>query len=236
MRLSTAAQYSLRVSLPDAKPTNAIDLDASDIDGTLHVQNGPGTVLENEGGQAGQAAVPAGGFGSYNKHAEPISVDVSDTAETRQASSSTRCRTQPSTGSADPTQSVDIDMPDADKNTQGSNRLAGSKGDAITVYGPRHIEGAEGGEASKVTAVIDRSMPFRLIIHFLGVTTKNMSQSQGQPRPRDQVCPGQQLGHPQVAQQAQGDTDDEGFQPPEKSSKRRQNKQNTGGKTKGTDR
>lgn len=115
-------------------------------------------------------------------------------------------------------------MPDAGKNPQASDIPTAISGDAITVYGPRHAEEAKGRYARKITAVLDRSMPFRLIIRFLGITMESTEESTEQPYPKEQIRPREQLDYPQAAQQAQGDTDDEGFQPREKSSKRKQNK------------
>lgn len=228
----TASQYALRASLPGAKPTNTIDFDTSDIDQNLRVTNSPGVVLETDGDQAGHVAVLAGGSRSDDRRTKLIGVQLSDADETPEASSYTFCRDQPSTAPGDPTGLVDINMPDADKHPQASDIPTGTSGDAVTVYGPRHAEEAEGRYARRVTAVIDRSMSFRLIIRFLGITLESTEKSKEQSCPKEQTHPKQQLSHPQIVQQAQGNTDDEGFQQPEKSSKRKQNQGNARGNSK----
>lgn len=140
------------------------------------------------------------------------------------------------TGAADPAEAaepIDVDMLDAGDVPQatGSTSAGASADTSVTVYGPRRADEDEGGEVKKINAVLDRSVPGRLMLRFLNVDMKGKGK-QAQGKTTDQQGSQAQAGQ---QQQQEEESDDEGFQGPGQQSqkKNKPKKKNTKGKGKG---
>lgn len=132
----------------------------------------------------------------------------------------------PGSSAAEP---ADLDIHDTDEAFQATSIIcaAGSFNAAVTIYGPRRAGEDGGGQIKRVSAVVHRSVPGRLVLRFLNVDMKgNGKQAQKQ-------TPNQHGSQTQVDKQQQGqEMDDEGFQG---TGQRSQNKIKLKNKNKGKD-